>query len=101
MFENINKAHGLPHNHVQAFLRDSKGFIWIGTTEGLCRFDGYSFKVFKKDPDNSNTIRDNIISRLFEDQAGKIWIAAGDYFEVFDPVTETFSHDQWLFNRKN
>jgi signal transduction histidine kinase/ligand-binding sensor domain-containing protein/CheY-like chemotaxis protein len=100
LFTNIDKSQGLSNNHIQTFLRDNKGFIWIGTWEGLCRFDGYSFKVFKTNINDSNSIRDNIINDLFEDNNGNIWIAAGDYMEIFDPETEVFSHSQTLFNKR-
>ncbi|UCH13506.1 MAG: response regulator [Bacteroidales bacterium] len=100
LFTNINKSHGLSHNRIQTFLRDSKGFIWVGTWEGLCRFDGYSFKVFKNDLNDNTSIKDNIKNELFEDNNGNIWITAGDYFEIFDPETETFSHESSLFNNR-
>ncbi len=100
LFTNINKTDGLSHNRIQTFLRDSKGFIWIGTWDGLCRFDGYSFKVFKNNPDDTTSIKDNIINDLFEDNKGNIWILAGDYFEILDPKTETFYHHSSLFNRR-
>ncbi|MBN1414990.1 MAG: response regulator [Bacteroidales bacterium] len=100
MFTGIDKSNGLSHNHVIYFLRDSKGFIWIGTVDGLSRWDGYAVKVFKHDPADSLSLKSNIISRLFEDHQGHIWIAAGDYLDIFDPETETFSHKQSLFNNR-
>jgi signal transduction histidine kinase/ligand-binding sensor domain-containing protein/CheY-like chemotaxis protein len=100
LFSNINKSQGLSHNHTQCFLKDRKGFVWIGTIEGLCRFDGYSFKIFKNDPNDSASLRDNTINNLFEDKNGKIWIATGNYFDIFNPETETFTHKQSLFNNR-
>jgi ligand-binding sensor domain-containing protein len=100
LFINLDKSNGLSHNHIYSFLRDRKGFIWIGTIEGLCRYDGYSFKIFKNDPFDTTSIRDNSINNLFEDNTGKIWIASGDYFDVFDPETETFIHQQTLLKNR-
>jgi signal transduction histidine kinase/ligand-binding sensor domain-containing protein/CheY-like chemotaxis protein len=100
LFKNIDKSNGLSHNHVTYFLRDSKGFVWIGTVEGLCRFDGYSFKVYKNDPADTTSLKANMITRLFEDHQGNIWIAAGDYFDIYNPETEIFTHQQSLFNNR-
>ncbi len=100
LFKNIDKSIGLSHNHVICFLRDSKGFLWIGTIEGLCRYDGYSFKIFKNDPADSSSIQDNIVIRLFEDHEGNIWLRAGNLLYIFDPETEKFTHCQSLFNNR-
>jgi signal transduction histidine kinase/ligand-binding sensor domain-containing protein/CheY-like chemotaxis protein len=100
LFSNISKTNGLSHNQIRVFLKDKKGFIWIGTNEGLCRFDGYSIKVYKNNPEDSVSIRDNKINNLFEDNVGNIWISAGDFLEVFNPETETFQHQQALFNNR-
>jgi signal transduction histidine kinase/ligand-binding sensor domain-containing protein/CheY-like chemotaxis protein len=99
-FSSFDKADGLSHNHVIYFLRDSKGFMWIGTVDGLCRFDGYSFKVYKNDPADTTSLKSNIISRLFEDNLGNIWVGTGDNFDIFNPETETFLHQQSLFNNR-
>ncbi|MBN1414989.1 MAG: response regulator [Bacteroidales bacterium] len=98
LFTNIDKSIGLSHNHVICFLKDKKGFLWIGTMEGLCRFDGYSFKVFKNDPDDPSSLKDNTIISLFEDPQGKIWIKAGKDLHIYDPATETIIQQQSLFN---
>lgn len=100
LFTNISKTQGLSHNRILTFIRDRKGFLWVGTNKGLCRFDGYSFKVFKNDPKDSTSLKDNIINNLFEDNSGKLWVATGDYLDVFDPETETFSQQQYLFNKR-
>ena len=100
LFANYDKSNGLPHNNVMAFYRDSKGFMWIGTVEGLCRFDGYSFKIFKNDPKDTTTIADNVIKKIFEDNEGKLWINAGENLEVFNPEDETFVHHQLIFGNR-
>lgn len=63
---------GLPHNTVKAITQTRDGYLWLGTLEGLVRFDGVRFTVF----DNGNTppLRDSSISALFEDRSGTLWI---------------------------
>src|SRR4030043_13395 len=100
LFTNIDKSQGLSHNHVQYFLKDKKGFVWIGTFEGLCRFDGYSFKVYKNVPSDSTSIKDNIITNLFEDHQGNIWVSSGGYLNIYNPETETFSHTESLYSNR-
>ena len=100
MFSTINSNQGLSHNKVNVFLRDKKGFIWIGTADGLNRFDGYSFKTFTNDPEDPTSIRSNTISNLGEDYDGNLWIGAGIYLDIFNPETETITHADSIFNGK-
>ena len=74
----ITEENGLSDNHVQCVLKDSKGFVWIGTADGLNRMDGSTIKIFKhKDNDSTSLSYDNIFS-LAEDTTGNIWIATGN-----------------------
>lgn len=100
MFKTMHKEIGLSNNNVISFLRDSKGFIWFGTADGLNRFDGYTFKVLKHIPGDTNSIRSSAINFLAEDYEGKIWIGAGNYLEIFDPETEKIKHTSSIFNGK-
>ncbi|WP_426295033.1 two-component regulator propeller domain-containing protein [Dyadobacter endophyticus] len=92
-FVRYNTEKGLSHNQVNCFLKDSRGFVWIGTANGLNRFDGYSFRVFKHDPAVSTSISDHQVNALFEDPQGYIWINTRLGFDIYDPVTETIDHD--------
>ncbi len=67
---------GLPHNHVQAILQTSDGYLWIGTEVGLARFDGVSFDVF--DIRNTPALRGNSILALCEDHDGTLWIGGSE-----------------------
>jgi signal transduction histidine kinase/ligand-binding sensor domain-containing protein/CheY-like chemotaxis protein len=100
LFKAVNKTNGLSNNNPLSFLRDSKGFIWIGTTNGLNRYDGYSFKILKNNPLDSLSIRSNDVFTLSEDYNNNIWIGAGYYLEIYDPVTETIKHCDSIFNNK-
>ena len=73
-FNCISSSNGLPQNSGRALLQDSKGFIWIGTEDGLVRFDGESMLSFRKNYDNSYSLSDNYIGSLAEDAHGRIWV---------------------------
>lgn len=53
---------------------DSKGFIWVGTEDGLNRYDGYNFHIFSFDPNDSSSIANNVIRALAADDSGNLWI---------------------------
>lgn len=92
-FDHIPTSAGLSHGNVISSLQDSKGFMWFGTRDGLNKYDGYHFTVYKNDPENPNTIAHNTVMDLAEDKSGKIWIATGGAgLDCFDPSTDTFTH---------
>ncbi len=74
MFDRISIENGLSQITVHAILQDSKGFIWFGTEDGLNRYDGYSFLVYRNDPSDLNSISDNFIWTIFEDSDSNLWI---------------------------
>src|SRR6185295_12804435 len=61
-FENLSTEQGLSQSTVKCFFQDRQGFLWIGTANGLNRYDGYHFKVFRNNPSNTATISHNSIS---------------------------------------
>src|SRR3972149_2121136 len=67
-FEHLTMNEGLSQNMVDCMLKDKKGFLWFGTWNGLNRFDGYNFTVYKEDPDDSKSISNNFIYSLCEDK---------------------------------
>ncbi|MCZ7615096.1 MAG: hypothetical protein M5T52_16535 [Ignavibacteriaceae bacterium] len=73
-FKHIDIEQGLSQNMIKDILQDSKGFIWIATWDGLNRFDGYNFKVYKHIDGDSTSLRINKISCLSEDKEGRLWI---------------------------
>ena len=82
---------GLSSNTVYAIIQDNTGFLWFGTDDGLNRYDGYNFKVFRNDPDNSNSISSNNIWSLMTDRSNNIWIGTktGE-LNKYNPRTEKF-----------
>jgi signal transduction histidine kinase/ligand-binding sensor domain-containing protein/DNA-binding response OmpR family regulator len=98
-FTRIDVNQGLSHNLVQCIYKDSKGFIWFGTNSGLNRYDGYSFKIFRHKPSDSNSIVDNRIRGIFEDSFGKLWVSLMDSYIIYDPETEKFTSDNQIFHK--
>ena len=81
---------GLPSKNTTSALRDKRGFMWIGTENGLCKFDGYSFKSFVNIPGDSTSITSNYINTIIEDKKGQIWVGTMDGLNLFNPQTEKF-----------
>ncbi len=77
-FNRINADNGLSHNKVNCILQDNRGFIWIGTEDGLNRYDGQYFTVFRNRPNDTTSISGNIITDLLEDENNVLWIATSD-----------------------
>ncbi|MFQ5629023.1 MAG: two-component regulator propeller domain-containing protein, partial [bacterium] len=73
-FERISERDGLSQFSVYSILQDSEGYLWFGSLDGLSRYDGYNFKVFKSNPNDSASLSDDLILSLHEDAAGTIWI---------------------------
>ncbi|MBC7866305.1 MAG: histidine kinase, partial [Gloeobacteraceae cyanobacterium ES-bin-316] len=77
-FQRLTQANGLSNNKVNCILQDKRGFTWIGTDDGLNRYDGYNFIIFKNNPSESSSISGNSITDLHEDKEGLLWIATAD-----------------------
>jgi signal transduction histidine kinase/ligand-binding sensor domain-containing protein/DNA-binding response OmpR family regulator len=90
-FRHLTIADGLSQNAVSAIIQDRRGFMWFGTKDGLNRYDGYQFVVFRHDPFDSTTISDSEITTLFEDSRGQLWVGtrAGG-LNRFDRTRERF-----------
>ncbi len=88
-FDHFSVDQGLSQSSGTALLQDRDGFIWIGTQDGLNKFDGVSFKVYSHDPEDSTSISKNNIGQLFQDADGFIWITSeGGILDRFNPRTE-------------
>ena len=83
-FEHLTTANGLSSNIVTSVLQDKQGFLWVGTENGLNRYDGYEFQVFRSDPSRPNSLSNNKISTLYQDDSGELWIGTGNGLNRFD-----------------
>ncbi|MCD4730285.1 MAG: hypothetical protein K8R74_06785, partial [Bacteroidales bacterium] len=86
---------GLPSKIATSVFKDSKGFMWFGTENGLYRYDGYEFKDFHYDPNDSTSISGNMIWKiLFEDTDANLWIGTvSNGLNIYNPNTGEFTHD--------
>ncbi|MCB0519034.1 MAG: response regulator [Lewinellaceae bacterium] len=89
-FERIPNELGLSQNLISALCQDRQGFIWVGTKDGLNRFDGYHFRVFQHDPFDSTTISDNSVKCILEDSRGWLWVGTSDGLNLMHRETESF-----------
>ncbi len=90
-YESISIAQGLSQGMVYDILQDKEGFIWVGTKDGLNRYDGYTFKVFTNDPSNNKSLSSNSINKLFEDSKGRIWVGTeNEGLNVYDKKSGNF-----------
>ena len=93
LFQHITIEEGLSQATVNCILQDSKGFMWFATQDGLNKYDGYTFTVYKHDPEDPNTISQNYVTALIEDRGGFIWIGTRvNGVSRFDPAGGTFKH---------
>jgi signal transduction histidine kinase/CheY-like chemotaxis protein/streptogramin lyase len=93
--EHISLEHGLSQSSVYCILQDSKGFLWFATEEGLNRYDGYKFKVYKRDSKGSNSLKNDWIWTIIEHPDGVLWLGTnGGGLHKFDLEKETFTNYQ-------
>ena len=89
-FKNLSIRNGLSQNTVNAILQDRKRFMWLGTKDGLNRYDGLSFRKFKHDAANPRSIGNSFITSLYEDFNGNIWVGTDAGVYIYYPEKEAF-----------
>lgn len=98
-FRNITNEDGLSQATVETIIQDKQGYIWIGTNDGLNRYNGYDFKVFRHDEDIKNTITNNYIVDLQEDHYGNIWVGTANGLSKINPIDESITN--YLSSKEN
>jgi len=91
-FERLRRSQGLSQQRVTRIVQDNRGFLWFGMELGLNRYDGYHFRVFKNNPDDSGSLCGVNISALLNDRSGRLWVGCDYALDRYDPITETFVH---------
>ncbi len=77
LFDQLTSEDGLSQDSVLVIMKCSQGFMWFGTRDGLNKYDGYTFTVYKPEPNNPYSLSDNTITALLESRDGSIWIGTG------------------------
>lgn len=85
---------GLPLKVINSITQDKQGFMWFAAEDGLARFDGYTFRVFKNDPNNPHSLSHNYIFCILTDSKGRLWTSSREGLNQFDSLTERFKHYQ-------
>jgi len=92
-FDFYSQENGLSNNQIHCIHQDKKGWMWFGTSQGVCRFDGYKFTVFKNDPEDSTSLKGNLVRTIFEDRKGQLWIGTENGgLNKFNREKENFQH---------
>lgn len=89
-YKNLTTAEGLSHNTINCFAQDNQGYIWIGTTNGINRFDGYNFKKYYFSPNDSLSLKGKQVNDLQVDTKGCLWVSTETGLYYFNPKYESF-----------
>jgi signal transduction histidine kinase/ligand-binding sensor domain-containing protein/DNA-binding response OmpR family regulator len=98
-FKKLDINDGLSSNLINTIFKDSRGYLWVGTVNGLNCYDGNTVKVYRKEEGKEGTLVNNSISRIFEDNRQRLLIITATGLSVFDPVYDRFSNDDSLFHK--
>lgn len=90
-FKNYGVGQGLSSNTITSIIQDRKGFIWLGSRNGLNRFDGTTFRIFRNSSKDTTTLGSNSILSLFEDEKEQIWVGTTKGIYVYHPLKESFT----------
>jgi signal transduction histidine kinase/DNA-binding response OmpR family regulator/ligand-binding sensor domain-containing protein len=97
--EQLDNTKGLSNSSVNTIFQDSENLLWIGTWDGLNRYDGNTFKIFRPELNNENSLSNQVILKIDEDDLGRIWILTMHGINQYDKKTDRFK--RFYFSRKN
>ena len=90
----------LSNTNITSICQDQSGYIWIGTENGLNRFDGYKFTVYKNDPQDTTSLMFNIVNKVFCDKQGNLWVGTNTGLQRYDDTTDCFvTYNSPVFER--
>ena len=93
LFKTLDARNGLNSSQINCILKDSRGFIWLGTPAGLYRYDGYTFKYFQCNSQEGSSLPDSYIASIQESLEGNLWIKTTSGLCIYHPQTESFERD--------
>jgi diguanylate cyclase (GGDEF)-like protein/PAS domain S-box-containing protein len=91
-FEHLSLNEGLSQSTINAIFQDSHGFMWFGTQDGLNKYDGYRFTVYRHSPQDANSLSHNEIFAIYEDSTKTLWIGTSGGLNQFDRQHDNFKH---------
>ena len=97
-FRRLDTREGLSNSMVSSILRDSRGYVWLGTGYGLNRYDGYRIRTYFSYDKDTTSLRNNRVDEIQEGYGGRLWLKQGMNYSVYDPVTEKVDRTpaRWL-----
>lgn len=98
-FRHLTIDDGLSQNTVNTIFQDHKGLIWLGTLDGLNKYDGYDFVVYRNDGRNPRSLNDNRVNAILEDKKNEIWVGTSSGINLFDRNLEIFKSFPNLKNK--
>ena len=96
-FKNLTTADGLSSDSITDIAEDGDGYIWVATFDGLNRYDGYTFKQYKHEPEKPNSLPDQFVRQLFVDNTGLLWVVTHNGLGRYNPDKDNFD----VFNQEN
>ena len=88
-FEKLTVKDGLSHNNVYSIIQDHLGYLWFGTQDGLNKYDGYDFTIYRHEPGNPNSLTTGNFGKIFQDSSNILWFGTyGGGVDLYDPLTD-------------
>ena len=97
--EQLDNTNGLSNSSVNAIFQDSENLLWIGTWDGLNRYDGNNFKIFRPELNDENSLTNQVILKIDEDYIGHIWVLTMHGLNRYNKKSNTFK--RYYFSRKD
>ena len=93
LFKTLDTRQGLTSSQINCVMKDSRGYVWFGTTAGLYRYDGYTFRNFQCNSQDGSSLPDSYIKSIQETLEGTLWIETLAGYCIYHPQTESFERD--------
>ena len=93
LFKTLDARNGLTISQINCVMKDSRGYIWLGTPSGLYRFDGYKFRNFQSNSQDGSSLPDSYIVSIQESLEGTLWVQTAAGICIYHPQTESFERD--------
>jgi len=92
-FRCLDISNGLAESHISCITKDRQGFLWIGTSAGLCCYDGFRYKNFYSNPTDKSSNSSNQVNEIQDTADGKLLVKTDNGYCIYNPDTESFDQD--------